>query len=147
MTEEAVAVKKALWDMEDTRKFTFDGKAKKSDFDVYALFRSLHQSPRRCMDRVDYVYGVLGILRFKIPRERDPDEVWQLFLHALTNYMGDSTRGVEFFDRAVKFDLLKAESLGDVYSELLDIYSQVYGVIMTRSVVTTVTRSSKTFVA
>ncbi|CDS08875.1 hypothetical protein LRAMOSA10236 [Lichtheimia ramosa] len=146
MTEAALAVRNALLEMKAARKFRADDIAKTNSYDVCPLFLSLNQSPRRCMNQVDYVYGVLGILGFKIPRKKDPIEVWQLFLHELTNNMGDSTRGAEFFDRAVKFDLQKAETLGDVYNELFDIYSQMYGVTITYGeAVTTVTRSEKKF--
>ncbi|KAI7874550.1 hypothetical protein K492DRAFT_199873 [Lichtheimia hyalospora FSU 10163] len=51
------------------------------------LINSLNGSPRRCMDPVDYVYGLLGILQIKIPRMTDPKKLWQRFLFELDDYM------------------------------------------------------------
>lgn len=48
--------------------------------DLSRVFHALAQSPRQCMDPVDYVYGVLGIFQLDILRKTDPNEVWQLFL-------------------------------------------------------------------
>ena len=98
------------------------------------LLESLSDSTRRCMDPVDYVYGVLGMLNIKIPRMTDPKAVWQRFLSELDNYM-DTTDikneviqvtgvgdlkiiGVE--ESAYRIDLRKATWMGYVYDELLE---------------------------
>ncbi|CDH59366.1 predicted protein [Lichtheimia corymbifera JMRC:FSU:9682] len=39
-----------------------------------SLFDAFAESPRQCMDPVDYVYGVLGIFQIDIPRKTDPNE-------------------------------------------------------------------------
>lgn len=57
---------------------------KKSAQEFSYLMVSLGDSPRRCMNPVDYVYGVLGIFQLKIPRMNDPNAVWRLFYLNLT---------------------------------------------------------------
>lgn len=78
------------------------------------------------MDPVDYVYGVLGMFHFKIPRMNDPNMVWQLFLSELDNYMMDFKdkkfswgRITGISDNAYQIDLLKAANMADVYNDLL----------------------------
>ncbi|CDH48368.1 predicted protein [Lichtheimia corymbifera JMRC:FSU:9682] len=87
-----------------------------------SLLRTWGNSPRRCMDPVDYVYGVLGILQFEIPRMDDPDAVWKLFLSEMDKHLGSVherfplTRRIS--DRAYQVDLRKAQDMRDVYRDL-----------------------------
>lgn len=95
------------------------------------LVEAFSVSTRRCTDPVDYVYGVLGIFQFKIPRKTDPHEVWQLSLHELEDYLKDmendyvkvpwfnNDRITGISDQARQVDLLKAEKMADVYTGLL----------------------------
>ncbi|KAI7878253.1 hypothetical protein K492DRAFT_196988 [Lichtheimia hyalospora FSU 10163] len=98
---------------------------KKSAEKFCYLIASLGGSPRRCMDPVDYVYGVLGIFQFKIPRMTDPNAVWQCFLSELDNYMemsgikNDKIYGTTISDRAYRIDLRKATDMTDVYKDYL----------------------------
>ncbi|KAI7874564.1 hypothetical protein K492DRAFT_222136 [Lichtheimia hyalospora FSU 10163] len=69
------------------RAFKKHGVEMTPTYQFFTLIRSLSKSPRRCMDPVDYVYGVLGILQIKIPRMTDPQKVWQHFLYELDDYM------------------------------------------------------------
>lgn len=99
--------------------------------DLLELFESFAVSPRLCMDPVDYVYGVLGIFQFDIPRINDPDLVWQLFLTELENYLADPKRvkisdayeralaSVFTGDQARQCNLLSATNMGQVYQCLL----------------------------
>ncbi|CDS06572.1 hypothetical protein LRAMOSA09100 [Lichtheimia ramosa] len=84
----------------------------------YNVIRSLSESPRQCMDPVDYVYGVLGMLQIKIPRMKDTNAVWQRFLTELDNCL-ELEDGHQFIDYAQGFDLRKAKTIGDVYRKLL----------------------------
>lgn len=38
----------------------------------------------------DYVYGVLGVLQFKLPRGIEPNELWQLFVSQVDEALKDS---------------------------------------------------------
>lgn len=99
--------------------------------DLLELFESFAVSPRLCMDPVDYVYGVLGIFQFDIPRINDPDQVWQLFLTELENYLADPKRvkisdayeralaSVFTGDQARQCNLLSATNMGQVYQCLI----------------------------
>ena len=103
-------------------------------YEFLSLMLSLAESTRRCMDPVDYVYGVLGILQIKIPRMTDPEKVWQRFLSELDDYLdragfkkkdihdhdGSKTKIIGIREYAHKIDLTTAECMGDVYGHLLD---------------------------
>lgn len=91
------------------------------------LMTSLAGSRRRCMDPVDYVYGVLGMFQFKIPRMSDPNAVWQRFLSELEKYTepmmndkfeleGHKYKLTAFDDRAYLKDLREAKDMSDVYT-------------------------------
>ncbi|CDS12575.1 hypothetical protein LRAMOSA04769 [Lichtheimia ramosa] len=86
---------------------------------------SLIQSTRQCMDPVDYVYGVIGIFQIKMPRMKDPNAVWQLFLSKLQDSLNRSDRRdcpgytIRISDRAHQVDLLKVENMADVYEDFL----------------------------
>lgn len=78
------------------------------------------------MDPADYVYGVLGVFQFKIPRMNDPNAVWHYFLSELDNYMettgmkndkfsGKRITGIN--DNAYRIDLRKAKDMADVYKD------------------------------
>ncbi|KAI7875975.1 hypothetical protein K492DRAFT_182148 [Lichtheimia hyalospora FSU 10163] len=99
------------------------------------LLGTLSGSTRRCMDPVDYVYGVLGILNIKIPRMTDLKAVWQRFLSELDNYMDMANIKSEVFyvaryssvkiigvqESAYEIDLQEVECMGDVYDKVLDV--------------------------
>ncbi|KAI7874565.1 hypothetical protein K492DRAFT_183774 [Lichtheimia hyalospora FSU 10163] len=99
------------------------------------LISSLKGSPRRCMDTVDYVYGILGMLQIKIPRMADPKKVWQRFLSEIDGYMDSAGIKNEVFKNpagskvkiigirkyAYRIDLTTVDCLGDVYGNILDI--------------------------
>ncbi|KAI7878003.1 hypothetical protein K492DRAFT_197215 [Lichtheimia hyalospora FSU 10163] len=99
-------------------------------FDTF-LF-TLRRSPRRCMDPVDYVYGVLGMFNIRIPRMTDPEAVWQCFLSELDKYMdmadikneifhlsGGSYKITGIHESAYKIDLQEVKCMGDVYCCIL----------------------------
>lgn len=99
--------------------------------DLLELFESFAASPRQCMDPVDYVYGVLGIFQFDIPRMDDSDQVWQFFMKALEHYLADPKRvkisdayeealvSVFTGNQAHECSLVNATNMGDVYQCLL----------------------------
>lgn len=84
-------------------------------FKHFKLVNIFANSPRQCMDPVDYVYGVLGVLGLNIPRKSDPNQVWQLFLSELK---------VAAKNPAYEFDLSTAQTMADVYQGLTN-----YGVL------------------
>ncbi|CDS10620.1 hypothetical protein LRAMOSA11106 [Lichtheimia ramosa] len=117
-----------LCEITQARAFSKHRIEKKKTVDQFdSLVTSLGLSTRRCMDPVDYVYGVLGMFQFKIPRMKDPKEVWQRFLIELDNYMvtnaikntptGWRITGIN--ERAYAVDLRKAKHMADVYNDLL----------------------------
>ncbi|KAI7878246.1 hypothetical protein K492DRAFT_170992 [Lichtheimia hyalospora FSU 10163] len=87
--------------------------------------RSLGNSTRRCKNPVDYVYGILGMLHFQIPRLTDTNDVWRLFLSELDYYIKNipqpSYLKVKVGEDAHKVDLRKAKSMADVYKDLLKV--------------------------
>lgn len=102
----------------------------RSATEFWNLIQSWGLSHRRCMDPVDYVYGVLGILQIKMPRMTDPDQVWKRFLSELDNYMemekmkeGIHHSGKRLIfkicDDAYKVDLQKVKDMTFVYKGLL----------------------------
>ena len=66
------------------------------------------------MNPVDYVYGVLGMLRIKIPRMKDPNAVWQTFLRELYSY---NFGNFEVSNRVRQVNLQEVEHMGDVYKD------------------------------
>ncbi|KAI7878423.1 hypothetical protein K492DRAFT_196834 [Lichtheimia hyalospora FSU 10163] len=123
------------WMMEisQARAFNKHDVNKNHAYQFIFLLHSLGNSTRRCMDPVDYVYGVLGMLNIKIPRMAEPKAVWQRFLSELDNYMGMAdikneviqtskyTSGMSngIRESAYKADLREVECMGDVYKNLL----------------------------
>ena len=101
----------------------------------YYLMLSLERSTRRCMDPVDYVYGVLGMLQIKIPRMTDPKKVWQRFLFELDEYLDMAAfkyKDIHDHDSSIakiigirkyaySIDLTTVDCMGDVYGDILDI--------------------------
>ncbi|CDS10612.1 hypothetical protein LRAMOSA11098 [Lichtheimia ramosa] len=91
------------------------------------LFAAFARSSRQCMDPVDYVYGVLGVLQFDVPRKTDANEVWQLFISELQKLVTDPKRiTIEdeldkvlvsryCSDRARECNLLTAENMCQVF--------------------------------
>ena len=104
-------------------------------YEFLSFIGTLQGSTRRCMDPVDYVYGVLGMLQLKIPRMADRKKVWQRFLSEIDDYMdrmgiknkdiheddGSITKIIGIGKYAHKIDLTTAECMGDVYGYILDI--------------------------
>ncbi|KAI7875682.1 hypothetical protein K492DRAFT_199005 [Lichtheimia hyalospora FSU 10163] len=124
---------KAVYDWLNTachaRNFT-KTHTKKSTTQLKLLMIALGNSTRRCMNPVDYVYGVLGMLQIKIPRMKDPDAVWQSFLCEFENYVDRDIKNNVFFptmpitgisDRAHLVNLQEVEHIGDVYKGFLAI--------------------------
>ena len=100
---------------------------------LVAMFKSFALSARRCMDPLDYVYGVLGLFRFDISRKTDPNEAWHLFISELEDYLLDPTRiKIEnVYEREIAYrllsncqachcNLLGARDMRDVYECLVD---------------------------
>ncbi|KAI7875669.1 hypothetical protein K492DRAFT_182439 [Lichtheimia hyalospora FSU 10163] len=120
-------------EISQARAFSKHDVKKNHAYQFFILLTTLGDSTRRCMDPVDYVYGVLGMLNIKIPRMTDPKAVWQRFLSELDNYMSmadiknevfqaskyDSGRIIGIHESAYTIDLQEAECMGDVYNGLL----------------------------
>ncbi|KAJ8652564.1 hypothetical protein O0I10_011769 [Lichtheimia ornata] len=120
------------WIAEITQTRSFSKRRfEKSAQTFLQLFVALETSSRRCMDPVDYVYGLLGMFQIKIPRLSDPNEVWQTFLSELDDYMEDmkneqvlsedNNKGklVGINDDAKQVDLRKARNMADVYKDII----------------------------
>lgn len=116
-----------MMEIYQARTFSKQRIGKKSPSNIFFLICSLSASHRRCMDPVDYVYGVLGMFQFQIPRMSDPNAVWQRFLSELKKYieaMEDDK--FEFKNKRYKItasdssayqkDLREAEYMSDVYN-------------------------------
>ncbi|KAI7881122.1 hypothetical protein K492DRAFT_207076 [Lichtheimia hyalospora FSU 10163] len=123
-----------LSNVDSTRFFTRTRIEKKSTGNLIYLINALGHSTRCCMDPVDYVYGVLGMLQIKIPRMKDPDAVWQSFLCEFENYIYSYIKEKEYHrfykitgisDRAYQVNLLEVEHMGDVYKNFLTTYFDV----------------------
>ena len=122
---------KAVYDWMNTvlhaRAFTKTRIEKKSAGELDLLMSTLGNSTRRCMNPVDYVYGVLGILQIKIPRMDDPSTVWQSFLCEFDKYIDIDMKEQMFgyrqitgiSDRARQVNLQEVEHMGDVYKDFL----------------------------
>ncbi|KAJ8652586.1 hypothetical protein O0I10_011791 [Lichtheimia ornata] len=100
---------------------------------LVAMFKSFALSARKCMDPLDYVYGVLGLFRFDISRKSNPNEAWHLFISELENYLVDPSRiKIEnVYQREIAYKLLNncqachcnlmsAKDMRDVYECLVD---------------------------
>ncbi|KAI7873501.1 hypothetical protein K492DRAFT_200644 [Lichtheimia hyalospora FSU 10163] len=99
------------------------------------LIVALGGSTRRCMDPVDYVYGVLGMLNIKIPRLTEPKAVWQRFLSELDHYMdmediknkvfqitgGYNVKTTGIKESAYEIDLHEVKRMSNVYDNVLAI--------------------------
>ena len=99
------------------------------------LLGTLGESTRRCMDPVDYVYGVLGMLNIKIPRLTEPKAVWQRFLSELDHYMdmediknkvfqitgGYNVKTTGIKESAYEIDLREVKRMSNVYDNVLAI--------------------------
>ncbi|KAI7883030.1 hypothetical protein K492DRAFT_54604 [Lichtheimia hyalospora FSU 10163] len=133
----AIQVLLFYWFLEvsSSRAFRKSGGVMAPAYEVFSMFISLQGSTRRCMDPVDYVYGVLGILQLKIPRMADPKKVWQCFLTELDDYMdmagfknreiqrpnGSKVKIIGIRKYAYETDLTTAECMGDVFRYILDL--------------------------
>ncbi|KAI7876099.1 hypothetical protein K492DRAFT_198732 [Lichtheimia hyalospora FSU 10163] len=122
------AVRDWLFTVLDARSFNETRIEKKSAHKLMFLMDTLGDSTRRCMNPVDYVYGVLGMLQIKIPRMEDPYAVWKSFLCEFENYIDGDIKGQECLptfqitgisNRAHQVNLLEVEHMGDVYKDFL----------------------------
>ncbi|KAI7873726.1 hypothetical protein K492DRAFT_200503 [Lichtheimia hyalospora FSU 10163] len=106
---------------------------------ISRLLRAFATSKRQCMDPVDYVYGVLGLFQFNIPRMTDPNQVWQCFLTELENYLAARVEICDSIeksllpvftddDQAHRYDLTTANDLGDVFRSLTYSYCKSYSI-------------------
>ncbi|KAI7875164.1 hypothetical protein K492DRAFT_173695 [Lichtheimia hyalospora FSU 10163] len=109
------------------RSFT-KKRIEKGTYSLSFLMYALGKSTRRCMNPVDYVYGILGMLQIKIPRMEDPSAVWQSFLCEFENYInGDIKEEVDspfrnitgISDRAHQVNLQEVQHMSDVYKDFL----------------------------
>lgn len=82
------------------------------------LVSTMTHSPRRCMDPVDYVYGVLGLFQIEIPRMDDPVAVWKLFLSEMDKLLSHET-SLRISYRAYEVDLRKVPDTSFVYRHLV----------------------------
>ncbi|CDS11011.1 hypothetical protein LRAMOSA03275 [Lichtheimia ramosa] len=82
----------------------------------------LTSSSRKCMKPEDYVYGVLGVFRFNLPRGIEPNKLWELFVSRVEAIEVTSLVSAN----AREFDLLTARDMADVYQALLKSHDQVY---------------------
>ncbi|KAI7887136.1 hypothetical protein K492DRAFT_221178 [Lichtheimia hyalospora FSU 10163] len=111
------------------------GVEKMSAYQFGLLLLALGYSTRRCMDPVDYVYGVLGMLQIKIPRMIDPKAIWQCFLSELDKHMDmagikneviqfppddSKTKIIGISELAHQVDLENAQCMADVYDDILE---------------------------
>ncbi|KAI7885005.1 hypothetical protein K492DRAFT_191297 [Lichtheimia hyalospora FSU 10163] len=123
-----------ILEISQARAFSKHDAEKNHAYQFVVLMLSLGDSTRRCMDHVDYVYGVLGMLNIKIPRMTDPKAVWKRFLSELDNHMDMADikgevisvagcgRGkiIGIGESAYKINLQEFECMGDVYRDILD---------------------------
>ena len=120
-------------EISQARAFNKHDVKKNHAYQFLILLMSLGYSTRRCMDPVDYVYGVLGMFNIKIPRMTEPKAVWHHFLSELDNHMdmagikrelihvaGRSGKIIGIQESAYEIDLQQVECMGDVYNEVLD---------------------------
>ncbi|KAJ8652019.1 hypothetical protein O0I10_012363 [Lichtheimia ornata] len=89
---------------------------------LYLLLRTWGKCPRRCMDPVDYVYGVLGMLQIEIPRMDNPDAVWKLFLSEMDKLIDSLSMPLRISDHAYHVDLRKVQDMTGVYNDLLGVH-------------------------
>ncbi|KAI7884210.1 hypothetical protein K492DRAFT_204891 [Lichtheimia hyalospora FSU 10163] len=112
---------------------------------VFLLCR-LRKSSRRCMVPIDYVYGVLGVFQFSIPRMADTNAIWENFLSEIDNlltsddYMVQSTP-IRVTSHARQLDLKAANNLGDMYYNLLncDLHLEMEGTVSRNEMSYTIT--------
>lgn len=118
--------------MEEMRRAKCYSAYRMVEFDpmsIVDVIESFGTSPRRCMDPVDYVYGVLGVIPFDIPRMTDPKKVWQQFLSHLEKLIPPLKKRMASMrpqvkiqginDRAYQVDLSTASNMADVYNNLI----------------------------
>ncbi|KAI7887153.1 hypothetical protein K492DRAFT_233032 [Lichtheimia hyalospora FSU 10163] len=94
---------------------------------IQDVFDSLSGSPRTCMDPLDYVYGILGLLNLDIPRIDNADGLWAIFLskleERLTQMVNDITEDVNvsftLSKSARDIKLIEAKHVSEVYNGLL----------------------------
>lgn len=91
------AVADCLCEILDARISNKQSIEKMSPEELYYLLQSLGLSTGWCMDHVDYVYGALGILQFKIPKMSNPNATLDLFLYEPNHYMEMTDIKIEWF--------------------------------------------------
>lgn len=95
------------------------------------FFNKLSTSKRSCYFAVDYVYGILGVLGFDIPRQENPDVAWKHFIAYLDHIVHQTYQGVDMSlhdnssihvsEKARQFSLTEAKNLGQVFDTLLEV--------------------------
>lgn len=75
-------------------------------------------SSRRCTKPEDYVYGVLGVFQFELPRGIKHNELWQLFISKVEN-ASKHCQWIQVSPHAREFDLLTAQDMAHVFQALL----------------------------
>ncbi|CDS10808.1 hypothetical protein LRAMOSA11294 [Lichtheimia ramosa] len=121
--QDAMMVKDWVGDIANTKLYFKNRVSKVGVYTPQIVLLALSKSTRRCMDPVDYVYGVLGIFQIKMPRLKDPNAVWQLFLTKIQDHVEErwsqSILTQEISPRAQRVDLLNVENMGDVYKDFI----------------------------
>ncbi|KAI7881893.1 hypothetical protein K492DRAFT_224810 [Lichtheimia hyalospora FSU 10163] len=136
------SLRKKAWMEEIARARVFSKRDVKKNhaYQFAFLLGSLGGSIRRCMDPVDYVYGVIGMLNIKLPRMTDPKAVWQRFLSELDKYMDmagiknneyyitryETKKIIGIRESAYKIDLQEVKCMKNVYEGILDFGSLMY---------------------
>lgn len=117
-----------IFEIMQAREFNKQRIEKMKAIDFLRLIGSLGFSSRQCMDPVDYVYGILGMLQIKMPRLDNPADVWTRFLYELGNYM--ETMGpfeledgniIKINEHAYQIDICRARDMADIYFLVLTI--------------------------
>ncbi|CDS09509.1 hypothetical protein LRAMOSA10869 [Lichtheimia ramosa] len=113
-----------LFNIHTTRRYFENRITREEIFPPGSVLDTLGESTRQCMDPVDYVYGVLGIFEIKMPRMKDPNAVWQLFLSKMQDHMNEPWCQEilviqKISDRAKQVDLLNVKDMRDVYKDFI----------------------------
>lgn len=97
-------------------------------YEISEIFVSLAGSSRTCLDPLDYVYGILGLLDIHIPRTDNADTLWRTFLSKLKDHLTQMVNDIKEDDVNVSFTLSEsacdiklahAENVSEVYNGLL----------------------------
>lgn len=97
-------------------------------YEISEIFVSLAGSSRTCLDPLDYVYGILGLLDIHIPRTDNADTLWRTFLSKLKDHLTQMVNDIKEDDVNVSFTLSEsacdiklahAENVSEIYNGLL----------------------------